>query len=319
MPFHPWCFEIFIRLSRQRFGRVDVDGLMDWRDHQHGVADRLRTFERWGPRHTEPDAFDCIPRHEDVKRSQDQEWRHVRGCEYLAANPVLVPNLSEILHAAIEPGVDGQDGVFQLTERDMEMRDSNPSDLFLKLSSELRLGILEHLDGASIASLRLSSRAFRQLPQTLFYMLLRHEFPSLWEAAQNIEGDQSSYFWSRIRAREIAPYIDNRDDPAQRDFHDDIDQFRTAIREEMPEMYDDWLAAEPNYQTYLNAPPWPPSMPEQTRLRKGQTNWHRVYVSLNKELGKGELKGLKNRERIWKDVSRIVEKISECREEGHIP
>ncbi|KAI9651653.1 MAG: hypothetical protein M1831_000556 [Alyxoria varia] len=38
IPFHPSCFELFKRLSRQVRGFVDVDALVDWRNHEYLVA-----------------------------------------------------------------------------------------------------------------------------------------------------------------------------------------------------------------------------------------------------------------------------------------
>ena len=49
-------------------------------------------------------------------------------------------------------------------------------------------------------------------------------------------------------------------------------------------------------------------------LERECTDWHLLY----KEIKKAKLKGLKNRERIWRDVGAVVEQISRLREEGRI-
>lgn len=317
MPFHTWCFEAFIRLSRKRLGRIDVNGLMDWRAYQHNAHRQSRQPGQSAWQATERDAFECIPRDSNVRKDQEQWWHHRNGNEYLGANAVLVPELPGILDAATTP-VDGSDSVFDLTQQDVEPRNPDNHDPFRHLSLELCLEVLEYLDGQSIASLRLASRAFRQLPQSSFYRLIRRELPYLWEAAQDIEGDPSPYFWRFYTSRDLSKYIEDPERPEQKDYHDEIDLYRRVIKQEMPELYDDWVDAEPSIRQILGGPSWPPPVREEERLRKGNANWFRVYVDITNGLRKGNLKGLKNRQRVWSDVNFIIDKIIEAREAGHM-
>ena len=342
MPFHPWCFEIFIRQSRHRFGQIDADGLMDWRDYHNEQYEICENERRENDRQGKKDyerprnlsAFDSIHRDPAAERGgYGQDWVHNEGCEYLAANAVHVPDLNPLLHAAVDDSnaADGLAGVF-LLEQDVQWHRQDIKDPFSVLSAELRLEILEYLDSISIAALRLSSRAFRQLPQSLFYTLLRKELPSLWEIADDDEGEPSPYFWTAYSARDFAPsyrghdcddiycshYCED-DDQAREQYNKEILHYRTVIHDEMPELFEDWRAAEPSYADIQDAPEWPPVIPEPLRLKKGQTNWYRLYVSLMRKQREGGLKGLKNRERIWKDVACIIERIATCREEGDIP
>jgi hypothetical protein len=240
MPFHPWCFEIFIRLSRQLLGRIDVDGLMDWRNYQN----RISSNNYRDPNRVK-NAEECIPRDPDVRKCRQQFWQHFPNLEYLAANPVLIPNLPTILHSvriSSSLGLSEHSGAFDLGDDDLRYRISANSDPFSTLPSELRWAILDPLDPVSIASLRIASRAFRQLPQWLFYRLLRREFPSLWEISTSSNGDSSPYFWTAPTAREIEDYVDNPEGPtaAQEGFFNSIALYRRVIREELPELYDDW-------------------------------------------------------------------------------
>lgn len=47
MPFHPWCFDIFSRQSKAQFGKVNVSGLMKWRNSDFGWDD-FHSFPRDG-------------------------------------------------------------------------------------------------------------------------------------------------------------------------------------------------------------------------------------------------------------------------------
>jgi hypothetical protein len=317
MPFHPWCMDIFVRLSLQRFGRIDFDGLMDWRNYQNRLNLQVP------PIPDVPDSFDCIPRDPDLDECHQQWWDHYEGHEYVAANPVIIPELTDILSAAMlgaDAASSEQSGVFDLTDGDLSGKHSPQNDIFARLPSEVRFLIAEHLEPASIASLRGASRTFRQLPQWLFHKLLRRKLPSLWEASASTDIHANPYYWTALVAREVENYAGNPLEPttAQQDFHALVDTYRGIIKEEMPELYEDWIAAEPTYYEFNGGMPWPPPPPDHVQLKRRETDWYRLYCDLNRELGNGRLKGLKNRERIWKDVSFIIDKIAECRDMGHI-
>jgi hypothetical protein len=292
---------------------------MNWRNFQNLIGSR-----DYNDPLREKNARDCIPRDPDLENCRGQWWPHTPDLEYLAANPVHIPGLPTILQSVritSSHGLGEQVGAFDITEKDLRYRNSPESDPFSDLPSELRWAILDLLDPLSIASLRLTSRAFRQLPQWVFYRLLRREFPSLWEISQSSDGDPSPYFWNALKAREIEDYIDNPEGPtaAQKEFFENIELYRRVILQDMPELYNAWVKAEPSYREYANQPPWPPAVTGYLKLERGAADWYRLYCRLVKELKKGELKGLKNRERIWKDVTFIMDKIVKCRDEGYIP
>jgi hypothetical protein len=109
-------------------------------------------------------------RHPAVKRAKFQEWRHVPGDEFSAATLVLVPALPAILCVSFEedPNFNVQDNHFVLEGLISSRRRSDSRDPFLALPNDIITILLEFLGSREVASLRLSSRAFRNLPISLF-------------------------------------------------------------------------------------------------------------------------------------------------------
>lgn len=161
MPFHPWCLEIFKRASQATTGKVDMAGLWGW-------------YER----EADYDTFHGFPRDGPTKELQQQWWDHRQGTEWIVCNPLYLPDLSTALEPAIAtdssfyPGK----GAFDIppTQPPTISTTTDPFDL---LPTELNLQILHILSSKDIASLRLTSRAFRQLPISLWHHLLQKEMP----------------------------------------------------------------------------------------------------------------------------------------------
>jgi hypothetical protein len=296
MPFHPWCFDIFARLSRLHLGCVDVNGLMAWRNLRPGYRD-----------------FRSFPRDPAVKRAKQQWWFHEPGSEYLAANPLSIPRLLPLLHSAIQedtPGFITQQGAFINPSNSSS---SAATDPFLDLPQKLRLAISDYLDSRAITNLRLASRAFRQLPISLWYRLLRQEMPWLWE----VWSDEKTYFWATLTARAIKA-IPSVNEKVSEEFLKELQTYRNVIRSEMPSLLEAWRAVEPDINQVLGPPgcSWPPAVPAPVRLPFTGTNWYQLYTDITRHWG--ELKGLQNRRRIWKDVEEIVRGIAKERDEGKI-
>jgi hypothetical protein len=259
------------------------------------------------------DDFYSFPRDPAVSRAQEQWWSHERGSEYLAANPVFVPALTPILRSAIheEPSFSIQDGAFVVPlTRHSAFPASKSQDPFLKLPQELTDSIVEYLPSRDIASLRLSSRAFRQLPISLFHTLLRQEMPWLWETWLSSQ----PYFWV---AKSVAHFKAIK--AAKDEYERQLQEYREIIKEEMPELFKEWCDAEPAFKDiYVGT-----DGEEETRLAettttlpRAQTNWYELYRDITVHWG--ELKGLQNRRRTWKDVEEIIRRIRGHREKGEI-
>lgn len=293
MPFHTACFDIFSRLSRQRFGRVNLNYLMEW----------------WGLGGSEED-FEKRNNHEDVKKGQEQCWDHSPGAEYLAANPLYVPGLPSILHTAIrdDPRFSPQQGTFAVADAHHSL--VNPSDRFQTLSQELKLMIVDRLDSQDIANLRLSSRAFRQLPLALFYRLIRREMPWLFE----VWDPEPPLFWTALTEKDISA----EEEKWQSTMSNKVHYYRDVIHDEMPELWNDWVAAEPEKEQLCL---WRKRALEKVSknhvsLPQEKIDWYQLYYGIRKHWN--DLKGLQNRERIWKEVGDIVNQIAEYRDQGMI-
>ncbi|KAF5712500.1 integral membrane protein, partial [Fusarium mundagurra] len=131
-------------------------------------------------------------KHAAVKRARQMYWMHHAGDEFLAANPCFIPALQDIL-----------DSVQSACSSDDICSDAaavlSSTDLFSKLPQEIKLEILLQLDSWDIANLRLSSRTFRHLPQSLFYHLTLRELPWLYEAWSS---DPLSFFVTTTAAEQ---------------------------------------------------------------------------------------------------------------------
>lgn len=271
IPFHPYCLEVYKRVSKLRNGEVDIPGLTGWYERESDW-DLFHKFPRFGP----------------TNSLQEQWWSHESGTEWVVANPLyLPPRFSKILQSAIsaDPDFSPSSGAFDipapLATATTSSSASNKADPFTLLPAELSLQILTHLPSSSIASLRLSSRAFRQLPQTLFHHLLRTEMPWLWEASlPSSSTSEITFPYSFWTSKTHSDFAENT-----RDVYSPSKDYRPI--------------------------PVPDVLPPH------QTNWYMLYLEIKRNWN--ELLGLSNRERIWMDCEEIVRRIAAYREAGQIP
>ncbi|KIN03069.1 hypothetical protein OIDMADRAFT_102868 [Oidiodendron maius Zn] len=295
MPFHPTCFDVFMHLSKLHFGRVDINGLMQWYKLE-GEYEEVHNF----------------PRAEGVHESGEQWWAHSRGLEYFAANPLFIPHLLPILRSAIhmEPSFNQQIGAFSVLESTLTSPGLS-TDLFNTLPQELILDILFYLPSRSIANLRLASRAFRQLPISVFRTLLMDEMPFLWE----VYDSSPPFYWSTFTASTL-----QAEKAARERIDKEVSFYRSIIEEEMPELHEMWCQAlhqliderpDPRVECYARA-----LKEEICELPRENTNWYEVYVGITRNWA--NLKGLWNRRRIWKDVEEVCTRIKRYYEEGKI-
>ncbi|KAM0351720.1 hypothetical protein ACHAPU_002232 [Fusarium lateritium] len=176
IPFHPACLEIFKRASLHRYGTVDIECLTQW----------------WLLEATDED-FDAFPRHEDVKSAKEQWWLHIKGHEYLAANPCFIPGLKSLLSSTQFP----HQTQLKITSTAVVSNTILP-DVFLRLPAEIRLLLLLQLSYKDIANLRLASRTFLHLPQSLFHQITMRDTPWLYEAWSSLPIS----FWATTTEKE---------------------------------------------------------------------------------------------------------------------
>jgi hypothetical protein len=150
----------FKRMSVERFGTVDIDGLWNLRNTKGGDREH-------------PQFRDFDERADVTLVGEQEKCYAVVRTEYLASNPTEVPEVAEIIRSCTRATSDNLSS--QKPPR------TSTHDPFHALSPELRMMLLEILEWQDIASLSMSSRIFSQLPQTFLKQLLRKEMPWVWE------------------------------------------------------------------------------------------------------------------------------------------
>lgn len=292
MPFHPSCLEVYKRASQQVMGSPDIAGLTSWwtleAEHQY---------------------FSSFPRDLNVVRCAQQDWRHHNGTEYLVANPLFVTSLPAIWDEATDVRGDfnPRHGAFAA------VKPPATQDAFAKLPRELSLLILSQLSSNDIASIRLASRSFQQLPISFFHSLILREMPWLWEAWKIPPGSYSH--WACLGSDEIGHAIQQRDLAIL-----DVRDYVRIVGEELPELkerlreYQIPLEREAEAQLQ-HALKKAESVPH--HLPQGKTNWFRLYTLITRHWS--SLKGLQNRRRIWKDCQELLRRVEAYRAEGKIP
>ncbi|KAE8336174.1 hypothetical protein BDV24DRAFT_155397 [Aspergillus arachidicola] len=198
-----------------------------------------------------------------VQKAADENWVHVSGDEWLAANPFYVPKLREILGRAMDTGPSfiPQDGAFE----PLISLAKNTSDPFAQLPQEILDMIIDNLSTKDIISLRLVSRKFYQLHVSLWHRLIQEDMPWLWEVWSN----EKPYFWATVT-------------------QGDIKQNKGETRIEFGE--EKIMTHTINVDEHLAK--W--TMPIPT---PGRTNWFLLYRDVKRHWN--ELRGLWNRRRIW--------------------
>ena len=281
MPFHPTCFEIFTRASRLRTGGIDLVGLMGWGDLESDFH------------------IDCsFPHHEAVKESSEQEWHHRRGDEWLAANPVLVPGLPALLRLA----VNGHNSSF---DDDAHGRPGS-EDPFSKLPREIADEIFKLISPVDVAALRLAGLA-RFLAIESWYRLLREEMPWLWE----VWDTALPSFWATTTVSALSTEMKRKEEAEKQKV-----AARKIIHRELPEIAESWDTKNANGVDKSYAACGKEGLEETMVLPKDGTNWCRVYYVI--KVNWKALKGLQNRERIWRDVEEIFKRIDGYRGESRI-
>jgi hypothetical protein len=286
LPFHPTCFEIFLQSSRKFFGHVDIDMLVRIRDK---AVLQQKAFP--------------VRHHQDVSDEKEQVWKHTNGREYLVANPVFIPGFRSILEASVSSDEDFSVQHSAFDPRPQGAPSSAQQDPFLALPKELIYVIVRGLKSQDIASLRLASRAFTQLPISLWYHLILEEMPYLYEAWSP---DPTPYYWATVIAPDLI-----KERRMYGKFYKNLEESATRIRQDMPEIADQWIRDNSKWE-------WPEHMDRKELLKLSpiklpyeRTNWYQLYSNLT--VRGAQLKGLRNRARIWDCMLQIIDAIKDLR------
>ena len=233
----------------------------------------------------------------------DQCWRHQVGREYLVANPVFVPGLRDILESAIstDEGFSVHNSAFEKRPLQEGLLSQDP---FLVLPPEICQRIASHLNSSDVASLRLASRVFTHLPILFFRQFVLHEMPWLYEAWSP---RTNPYYWATVVACDLH---DEKKEHAN--FIRHLEERREIIRLYEPEIYDEFIANEPEWES-PERPSWQDILDMgPITLPRNKTNWYLVFCGVRSNWRR--LKGLRNRARIWDNVKQVVDAIKKARE-----
>ncbi|KAF7561316.1 hypothetical protein G7046_g2816 [Stylonectria norvegica] len=297
MPFHPTCLEVFKRASLRQSGIVDVEGLIGW----------------W--RMNKEDHPEDIPRDPASTDGSDQYWMHLSGDEFVAANPCFIPRLPALLLSVQHSG--GPERRPQCFVSQVSPIKEASSDPFLGVSSKIRTLILLELGSKDIANLQLVSRAFLELPQSLFYSLTVRETPWIWET-----WDKTAYsFWATTTGKAM------EEEPIRRALQSDrydyamgvfMESERRAFEHRIPNPDEGAMQAlEEEIARFDQEANGPRPTTSHPYLSYAETDWYRLQMALVRDAE--ELLGLRNRRRIWEDCESILIQIDRYRIEGKIP
>lgn len=278
---HPSCFEIYKRLSLTHFGQIDIDGLRQLWSNTGDYQNRFVDF----------------PSTPDANLVSEQMYEHVPGTEYLAANPVEIPGLDDLIGSCLYSTQDKSDVVFAAPNSDYDTGE----DPFTALSPELKLMILLMLQRLDVANLRLASRSFRQLPQHYFRHLIRTQMPWVWEI-DSLQPRHVDWYrlWHALSAADGGACADEKERTwlSKIRWHSGRqNEILIGLAEEEIEFYElqslrnvDWTIDEGAAAR----------LKELGEVRKAAgKQWPRAT----------ELKGLRNRRRIYWDVMEIIFRI----------
>ena len=140
-----------------------------------------------------------IPRTRGVILARQQSWHHEPGFEYLAANPVNLPGLPAMLKSSQSRFGGSSQKMFGPEVEDAQIDEAlegfsaGSADPFRSIPTEITSMVLEYLSSKDIASLRLATRAFRQIPHLHFRRLLLEDMPWMWEVEEIRTGEVADW------------------------------------------------------------------------------------------------------------------------------
>jgi len=334
LPMHPRCFEMFKKMSMERFGKVDIDGLWQLREVHATIHHNCHAFaheeQHQGCR---TNRFRHFPRTADLEIVSglwwvsDQECESITleadlhpryycepGTEYLVAVPIRVPGLDDLVRSCLR-SEDVSDVVFASPARATRQ----PSDAFEMLPAELCSIVLELVTPRDVAALRLVSPAFTQLPQMYFNHLVRSEMPWMWEINElSLPLRQMDWYrlWCALAKADGGPRSDER---------------------ERAYIIRCWEATHKRAMAAAESEGWDrnnPGLNREASHWEGRIRWwdslytpfHKAadeeaevqigtdfsFRGLSRPMGT-ELRGLRNRRRIYADIEEILRRIEESR------
>ena len=155
--------------------------------------------------------------------------------------------------------------------------------------------LLTHLDIADVVNLRLASHVFKQLPQTYFHHLVQTDMP--WIETEALQGKLVDWYalWCKFSAADGGASLDEK----QREWENNAKISRyDKLRKDLQKFKGtDWQAAWKERSEHVVAE-------TEAEIKAGRESGMWPPSKLT------ELKGLRNRRRIWEDVEEIVRRIA---------
>lgn len=211
------------------------------------------------------------------------------------ADPMNVPGLGDLINGCI--GSRNSDVVFEEPRRSGSVHDA-----FAALFPEIRFMIMRLLSRRDVANLRLASPGFSQLPQTYFRYLVESEMPWVWEV-ESIAPKQVNWYqlWCDLAAADGGSYSDEKE--------------RAWINQRQAKAYEDASAELGSDSHFRNRPAW------KECVAKGLKEAHlEIKAAMEKRTWlrrkETELKGLRNRRRIYGDIEEILRRIASLELDG---
>lgn len=162
-------------------------------------------------------------------------------------------------------------------------------DVFSTLPVELRRAIAESLPRKDLANLRIASATFTELRQSYFHHLIKTEMPWVWEI-DALPADEVNWhgLWCKLSAADGSSYGDEKK--------------RVWARRYLRTLFDRSAAGD------LNREEAPAEVMRLFRILKQRGTWPDTKAT--------ELRGLRNRRRIYGDIERILTAIQDERDES---
>jgi hypothetical protein len=241
--------------------------------------------------------FDGFPQPTDLGIVLQDEYECHPGTEYLAADPMNIPGLDELIKAGSEGRV--SDVAFSPPRTASKTR-----DVFSTLPIELRRTIAELLPRKDVANLRIASANFTELPQSYFHHLIKTEMPWVWEI-EDLHASEVNWYglWRKLCTADGGSYEDEKKRVwARRHLKKVTDRAKAEVERQGRERENsEWVKL-------LGA-----------AIEKAKEEVMNVFKILNRQgvwpdKKATELRGLRNRRRIYCDIERILTRIQVLQE-----
>lgn len=158
----------------------------------------------------------------------------------------------------------------------------------------------DHLDGKDVGNLRLASPAFRQLPQTYFKHLILREMPWVWEARSAADSTEGVMGWYTLRLALCSADGGARKDEEERTWLAKVRRAAyTRVQDGLKKQGFEW--GKPEYFKTFNerGPNYDEQAEKEISEAYASGRWPRRSAM--------EIKGLRDRRRVWEAVERDFE------------